>query len=228
MIVLVSAACASGRTAQRSSPSSARYTVRAGDTLTKIADRHHVSVASIQQANNIENPDQIDVGQVLLIPGAATEQPITKTPKNMSQRSSSSKKQVRQNGGQNIARFSRFFPVEMGVMLRGFDNKATPPREGIVIAAQKGARIIALADGTVLHAGPSSAELGEIVIIKHNNVLAVYTMVTGRLVQKGQKVKGGRTIGFVGQADGHPTPRIEFQIRDGRMPVDPWPLLVSE
>ncbi|GIV77158.1 LysM peptidoglycan-binding domain-containing M23 family metallopeptidase [Litorilinea aerophila] len=45
------------------------YTVVAGDTLAGIAERFGVSLESLIQLNGIQNPDLIQVGQVLLIPG---------------------------------------------------------------------------------------------------------------------------------------------------------------
>ncbi len=44
------------------------YTVQSGDTLSTIAERYGVTVETICQANGIENPNQIEVGQVLIIP----------------------------------------------------------------------------------------------------------------------------------------------------------------
>jgi len=46
------------------------YTVQSGDTLRKIAQSNQVSVSKISALNQIENPDLIEVGQVLLIPPA--------------------------------------------------------------------------------------------------------------------------------------------------------------
>ena len=43
------------------------YTVAAGDVLSGIAPRFGVTVAQIQQWNNIKNPDVISVGQKLTI-----------------------------------------------------------------------------------------------------------------------------------------------------------------
>ena len=43
------------------------YTVASGDVLSGIAPRFGVTVAQIQQWNNIKNPDVISVGQKLTI-----------------------------------------------------------------------------------------------------------------------------------------------------------------
>jgi LysM repeat protein len=50
---------------------STTYVVQPGDNLYRIAARFGVSVAALQQANGIANPNLIFVGQVLLIPTAA-------------------------------------------------------------------------------------------------------------------------------------------------------------
>jgi predicted chitinase/LysM repeat protein len=50
--------------------SAKNYTVRSGDTLGQIASRFGTSVSALAKANNIRNPDRIDVGQKLRIPGA--------------------------------------------------------------------------------------------------------------------------------------------------------------
>lgn len=44
------------------------YTVRAGDTLSAIAARYHVSVADLQALNGIKDPRLLRIGQVLKIP----------------------------------------------------------------------------------------------------------------------------------------------------------------
>ena len=43
------------------------YTVKSGDTLSKIADEYNITVQSIALENNIQNPNIIYVGQILRI-----------------------------------------------------------------------------------------------------------------------------------------------------------------
>jgi LysM repeat protein len=53
------------------SPAVARnYTVLAGDTLTSIASKFHVSVALLKQLNPGMDPDNIQAGQTISVPGA--------------------------------------------------------------------------------------------------------------------------------------------------------------
>jgi murein DD-endopeptidase MepM/ murein hydrolase activator NlpD len=46
------------------------YTVKSGDTLSRIAQQHHVSVNALTQANGIHDKNHIAVGQQLAIPGS--------------------------------------------------------------------------------------------------------------------------------------------------------------
>ena len=50
------------------SPTFALYTVKAGDNLKKIAKEHGTSLEALIVANDLENPDYLRTGQVLMIP----------------------------------------------------------------------------------------------------------------------------------------------------------------
>jgi predicted chitinase len=69
-----------GATAPGSSHGGGTYTVQPGDTLSAIAERHGTSVDAIARENGITNPNFIQVGQQLRIPGGAPTQgpgPVT-------------------------------------------------------------------------------------------------------------------------------------------------------
>lgn len=51
------------------STSGPTYIVQPGDTLSSIAVRFNISLADLLAANSIENPNQLDAGQELVIPG---------------------------------------------------------------------------------------------------------------------------------------------------------------
>jgi len=61
-------------------PNSAAYIVQAGDTLYSIATKFNITVAALQQANNIANPNALAVGQRLFIPGVAAQNIVTPAP----------------------------------------------------------------------------------------------------------------------------------------------------
>jgi putative chitinase len=49
-------------------PAARTYVVQAGDNLAAIAQRFGTTTTALQQANGIEDPNEIFVGQVLTIP----------------------------------------------------------------------------------------------------------------------------------------------------------------
>ncbi len=61
-----------GAASVTSAPNS-RYVVQPGDTLSGIASSQGVSVAMLVQANNLGDPNALEVGQVLVIPSAPTQ-----------------------------------------------------------------------------------------------------------------------------------------------------------
>ena len=79
----------SERTPAASEPAHTLYTVQSGDTLGGIAQAYAVSVEDIVAANDLVNPDVLDVGQTLIIPdldsppastGTAEQTPSEPTP----------------------------------------------------------------------------------------------------------------------------------------------------
>jgi LasA protease len=51
------------------------YIVQPGDMLSAIAERYSVSMEALAQANNITNPDALEVGQTLTIPAVTAQAP---------------------------------------------------------------------------------------------------------------------------------------------------------
>lgn len=56
---------------QTSAVDSDSYTVKSGDTLSQISERLHVSLADLVSWNHLGNPDQLVIGQQLIVKGTA-------------------------------------------------------------------------------------------------------------------------------------------------------------
>ncbi|HAM86860.1 MAG TPA: hypothetical protein DCP87_04770 [Lactobacillus sp.] len=56
---------------QTSAVDSDSYTVKSGDTLSQISERLHVSLADLVSWNHLSNPDQLAIGQQLIVKGTA-------------------------------------------------------------------------------------------------------------------------------------------------------------
>ena len=101
---------------------------------------------------------------------------------------------------------------------------------GIDLAARKGTRIYAADSGKVLFSGQKSLYrgYGKIIVIDHGkrerdgrNISTFYAHTSRILVKKGQRVKKGDEIGWVG-ATGYATgPHLHFEVRENGRPVNP-------
>jgi LysM repeat protein len=56
------------------------HKIQRGETLSEIAKSYNVAVRDIVQANGLENPNHIVVGQSLVIPGSTSTQPAARAP----------------------------------------------------------------------------------------------------------------------------------------------------
>jgi murein DD-endopeptidase MepM/ murein hydrolase activator NlpD len=94
--------------------------------------------------------------------------------------------------------------------------------DGIDIEAPNNSVFRAAASGTVVYAGNQLAGYGWLVLIKHDNgFITAYAYGSEILVAEKQNVKKGDIIGKVGKTGRAPTPRLQFQIRKGTIPVNP-------
>ncbi len=103
--------------------------------------------------------------------------------------------------------------------------------EGVDIFAPRGTPAVAAADGTITRTGESQLG-GRVVWLADNQGQHLYYAHLDRqLVQPGQRVRAGDTLGLVGNTGNARTtaPHLHFGIyRAGRGAVDPWPFLHRE
>jgi len=94
-------------------------------------------------------------------------------------------------------------------------------RQGIDIAGKEGDPVTATADGEVVYSGNGLLGYGELIIIKHNSTfLSAYGHNRKRLVQEGERVKGGQRIAEMG-ASAAARDELHFEIRKSGKPVNP-------
>jgi murein DD-endopeptidase MepM/ murein hydrolase activator NlpD len=116
------------------------------------------------------------------------------------------------------------WPVR-GRLIQNFgERKKSGKSDGIRIAAKEGTAIKATEDGTVIYSGNEFASYGNLVIIKHDgNLHTSYAHQKHMLVKKGQPVKKGQIIGYVGSTGGGGVrePHLYFSIHNNKNPVNP-------
>lgn len=114
------------------------------------------------------------------------------------------------------------WPAE-GKVISSYGSKAGGKfNDGINIAAAEGEPIWAAADGTVIYSGNQLKGYGNMALIQHDkDRVSSYAHASKFLVKKGDKVKQGQLIGYVGRTGGVDTAQLHFSLREGKTPVNP-------
>ncbi len=192
------------------------HVVRAGDNLHKIAQKHRVSTEELMEMNGLSSPESLRSGQILFIPETNTSNP---TPG----KKSSPQKIARVEKDNDDKRTILFdWPVKHGVLFRGFDPNPNHIYEGIAFGAPADSEVLAAADGQIIFVGDQGTHYGQVVIIRHADpFVTVYAHLDHTSVSQGAQVKKGEPIGIVGTTGGVESPRVYFQVRKNRVPVNP-------
>ena len=113
-----------------------------------------------------------------------------------------------------------------GKVAAGFGRTVDPrfgtavPHPGLDLEAAAGTPFRAVLDGKVLWSGPLRG-YGLTAIVDHGGGLAsVYAHAAGLVVEKGEQVTRGQTLGHLGET-GERAPYLYFELRDAGKPVDP-------
>jgi lipoprotein NlpD len=221
------------------------YSVRPGDTLTKIALDHGQAWRDIAKWNGLDNPNVIEVDQVLRVAPPAIEaaairqtKPVmaqNQTPANSSishtpaptassaPASNSSNAAPSSSAPVNVSDDGMTFAwPHPGPVLAGFDEAKN---KGLDVAGKAGDPVLAAADGKVVYAGSGLRGYGNLVILKHNNTyLTAYAHNQTLLVKEDQSVTKGQHIADMGSSDSDRV-KLHFEIRKQGKPVDPAKLL---
>lgn len=223
------------------------YTVKPGDTLIRIGLETGQNWKDIRRWNNLDNPNQIEVGQVLRVvpPGAngaaattqtaAVTRPITSSTATASsvppptQAASAAKQpasasqpaaaaQPEAAAANGEDQIAWNWPVNGGSVLAGFDEVKN---KGLDIGGAAGDPVFAAADGRVVYAGAGLRGYGNLIILKHNNTyLTAYAHNQSLLVKEDQSVRKGQKIAEMGNSDADRV-KLHFEVRRQGKPVDP-------
>jgi lipoprotein NlpD len=214
------------------------YSVKPGDTLIRIGLDAGQNWRDISRWNSIDNPNQIEVGQVLRVTPPAGNSAVVARPvasqapvstplpaQGMSAAkpaanaapptSAEAPPPASQNGGEDDVAW--IWPAQ-GAQLAGFDEVKN---KGIDIAGRAGDAVLASADGRVVYSGAGLRGYGNLIILKHNNTyLTAYAHNQTLLVKEDQTVRKGQKIAEMGSSDADRV-KLHFEIRRQGKPVDP-------
>lgn len=219
--------------ASQEPPPPGYYRVKRGDTLYSIALRNGQAPRDLVAWNNIANPNQIEVDQLIRVvppnadvsstgavvtpvrPGTTTTQPIDSAPVTPPPAASSAPA-----AGASDSPIALVWPAH-GSLINRFDDKAN---KGIDIGGKRGDPVLAAGDGKVIHVGPLRG-YGNLVIIKHNDTfLTAYGNNDKVLVTEQSTVKKGQKIAEMGSTDADRV-KLHFEVRRNGKPVDPMRFL---
>lgn len=94
--------------------------------------------------------------------------------------------------------------------------------KGINLVAPEGALVRAAAGGVVAYTGSELKGYGKSMLVRHaSGFVTAYAHLSEVVVKRGDKVLRGQTIAKVGQTGAVGSPQLHFEIRNGKVPVNP-------
>ena len=204
------------------------YMVKPGDTMIRIGLENGQNWRDIARWNSLENPNLIEVGQVLRVvpPASDSTQAVTRpvTSGAMAAAQAQIANAAKSANGSSMPASSGsdedvgwIWPAQ-GTLVAGFDEAKN---KGLDISGKSGDPVVASADGRVVYSGAGLRGYGNLIILKHNNTfLTAYAHNKLLLVKEDQTVKKGQKIAEMGNSDADKV-KLHFEIRRQGKPVDP-------
>ncbi len=219
------------------------YTVRSGDTLIRIGLDHGQSSRDLARWNSLDNPNRIEVGQVLRVvppagaaavakavpqssvssaptPALAPLPPAADKPAPQAAAAASAPAAPASSAAPAVSPeddIAWIWPSS-GPVLAGFDEVKN---KGLDIGGAAGDPVLAAADGRVVYVGAGLRGYGNLIILKHNNTyLTAYAHNQTLLIKEDQTVRKGQKIAEMGSSDSDRV-KLHFEVRRQGKPVDP-------
>ena len=209
------------------------YTVKPKDTLIAIGLENGASHKDIARWNNLENPNRIEIGQVLrvvppVIEGTtAVTKPVTSglvvattAAPGAPVKPASAPAAALAASASGEDDLGWIWP-SAGAVIAGFDDGKT---KGIDISGASGDAVMAAADGRVIWAATGEGTMrhyGNLIIVQHNKTyLTAYANNSTLLVKEDQRIKKGQKIAEMGSS-GTDRVKLHFELRRMGIAVDP-------
>ncbi|MGU7775857.1 peptidoglycan DD-metalloendopeptidase family protein [Burkholderia sp. MR1-5-21] len=215
------------------------YRVKPGDTLYRIALENGQNYRDIAAWNNLANPNQIEVDQLLRVAppggaavagapatapvmgGAVATAPLSSGPATPAGASAGTPPAAAAASSDTTAAPSgpvTFAWPARGPVLNNFDDAKN---KGVNIGGSAGESVKAAADGRVVYAGNGLRGYGNLIIIKHDaTYLTAYAHNRALMVKEGDAVTKGQKIAEMGNSDADRV-MLHFEVRRQGKPVDP-------
>lgn len=214
------------------------YTVKSGDTLIRIGLDNGLNWRDIARWNTLENPNSIEVGQVLRVipPGAVVNEngvitrPVNSVGVDPSPITASAPSAIKQTAAKQTPPaqvvtetedLAFAWPLSSGSASPVLATFEEGKNKGIDLGGKAGDPVLAVGDGRVVYAGSGLRGYGNLIILKHNETyLTAYAHNQKILVKEDQSVRKGQKIAEMGNSDADRV-MLHFEVRKQGKPVDP-------
>jgi len=213
------------------------YTVKSGDSLSKIAMRYDLDYRDIARINQIGGDYIIQVGQRLRLVGGSSVssaqpvamtavQPLSAQPISSTQTKTSSPANLTsaQLASQANASYDNAWnwPTDNPIS-QNFDLSRQV--KGVRFTGNAGDPVKAAADGTVIYSNNGLSEYGNLILIQHaSGYITAYAHNQRLLVQEKARVTAGQQIAEMGSSGANRV-MLEFQVRLNGKPMNPMLVL---
>ena len=193
--------------------SGVRHKVARGETVGKIATRYGVDADAIISANKLASANDLQVGELLLVPGGAKPRP---TPTYALRRPAASTPTITGSGKLG-------WPATCRRITQYFGWRHT----GVDIACPTGTAVYAADDGRIIKAqGGWNGGYGIMIVIQHaDGSQTLYGHNSKLYVQVGDEVTRGQAIAAVGSTGRSTGPHVHFEVRAGGYRRNPFSYL---
>ncbi|MDZ4286232.1 MAG: peptidoglycan DD-metalloendopeptidase family protein, partial [Candidatus Sungbacteria bacterium] len=201
-----------------------QYHIKKNDTIESIARRFKpkdetdisLVVADIMVFNGLAINEQLEVGSMIIIPdGEIVLSPAPSSPKPTGSLSRS----------MGLPEYIGYFlrPIIGGRNVRATKNNphGLHGYNGVDLANGFGTSVMASAEGTVIRAKSTgwNGGYGKHIIITHpNGTQTLYAHLNSILVEVGQRIVQGASIGYLGSTGNSTGPHVHFEIRGAKNP----------
>ena len=216
------------------------YTVRPGDTLSKIANRYGLNYLDVAALNDIAPPYRIYVKQSLRLKGSVAQR--TTSTQAMVQAAPIQRQSIglpttqpvkpsvkpvvpvaTGNPSSTVVTGLHWVKPSNGAVIQSFNLAANV--KGLRYGGNEGDPVFAAANGQVVYAADGLKEYGNLVLIKHiDGYITAYAHNSKMLVKSGDNVTAGQKIAEMGSS-GTSRVMLEFQVRLDGKPVNPMTVL---
>jgi len=223
------------RTRPASASAACTYTVKKGDTVTRVAARYEVSQAALVSANRLPRQAGLTLGRRLTIPDCDRQtaaERIAVPPEVwadgvMLARVGPRKVPTALHLGLPDLRglqSTLLWPVP-GTIASPFGLRRSGWHAGVDIKADVGTPILAAAAGTVLVSAWERA-YGRVIKLEHDDgLVTIYAHNLQNLVSPGDRVEAGAVIGTVGRSGRSTAYHLHFEVRRDGMAYNPLHVL---